>query len=977
MAPLACLLMAAPACAASPEPVVLRSPEGVEAVFSAEDGRCRWSAYRDPAAGREWRIGGPLFSLQTPDGSRANLGEVGCILAEGAPPTAAEVTLQALLARPAVEVRQAFAFCEDGRTLRVRTRLRALAEPVLIQRVGLLEIELPGQALERIGPGHVSCPIIGDRVFAGVEHPSALSQISEQTLYIAQHSYTLVGADWTDVPPAVFGSAAVEDGEPDREAVRRAFLRYLDMVRVKPRDMHVHYNNWWTMPVPFSEQDVLDNIAALKAGLYDRTGFFFDSYAMDMGWSDPRSVWDVNRAHYPEGFRRIRDALAEVGCRPGLWVSPSSLYPPALDNAWLAEAGYEVAPGSHVGTFACLALGGRYQRTFRRAVLGHGRAGNLGHVKFDGLAWPCSATTHGHRPGFESYQPIAEGLMDVLDALRAQNPDIALEPTCLGYYPSPWWLMHTPYVIGPFGDDSPRGRGPCPEWIESMTTGRDIANLRGGDAFWMPSSALECFDIIVQCPGEFRNHAVMAVARGHWFQSTYINPRFMDAGEWGFFAELIRWARAHREQLQNPVVFGGDPTLRQAYGYAYPAEARSLYFARNPWIEEAEVALPEGPDLPARELRTLYPCREVLGGAEAGGALPAVTLGPYESVVLEVVPTVRGRGRPPMSPPPGATWRATEGPILERLVFRDERPAYGPSWTSPDGDADSALVVSGSGRLNTPTAAELCLLVEGPPDGPLATCSATLDDAPADPRESGSRGAFAATGAPPEEEWQWFLIDVPAGRHELTYRLSVPGPTAKFGAYVRGVEKGSGRTRPFDDGPAFPLGRPAHRSWSRTLMPLVDTETAAIAERSTARRTVEIDGVFLDALDWREATAGWGEVRRNVSVMGKPMTMAGRVYRRGLGTHAHSRIVYELPAGHARFAATIGADQEVGVRSIIFVVEADGHELYRSPLMGRESPPVELDLPVRGVRELALIVEDGGDGIAADHGNWAEARLLR
>ena len=163
-------------------------------------------------------------------------------------------------------MRQRFAFCEDGRTLRIRTRLRALGDPVLIQRIGLLEVRLPGQALERIGPGHVSCPIVGDRVFAGVEHPSTIPQIIDDTLYIAQHSYTVVGREWTDVPPAVFGSASETDAALGEDAVRRAFLRYLDTVRLKPRDMHIHYNNWWTMPVPFAEQDVLDNIAALKAG---------------------------------------------------------------------------------------------------------------------------------------------------------------------------------------------------------------------------------------------------------------------------------------------------------------------------------------------------------------------------------------------------------------------------------------------------------------------------------------------------------------------------------------------------------------------------------------------------------------------------------------------------------------------------------------------------------------------------------------
>ena len=163
----------------------------------------------------------------------------------------------------------------------------------------------------------------------------------------------------------------------------------------------------------------------------------------------------------------------------GLWISPSSLYPFALDNRWLASAGYEVTPHPGLGFNACLARGGKYQAAFKDAALRYAKEANLAHMKFDGFVARCDVASHGHAPGDDSYLPIAEGLMEVFDALRAQNPDIALEPTCFGYQPSPWWLMHVPFIIGPFGDDSPYGRCPAPDYVESMTTAREIKNLRG------------------------------------------------------------------------------------------------------------------------------------------------------------------------------------------------------------------------------------------------------------------------------------------------------------------------------------------------------------------------------------------------------------------------------------------------------------------------------------------------------------------
>lgn len=979
---LTCMLLVA-ASAAMAAPIVLKGNGGVEAVFAEAEGRYRLSAYRDSEAGRDWAIAGPLFSLQTEDGFRANLGDRGLVVPADAPPAAETVTLEATLERPAVVVRQVFSFCPDGRTLRVRTSLRANGEPVTIQRVGLLELRLPGQALRLVGPGHVSSPVVGDRIYAGIEHPAALCQVDRDTMYLAQHSYTQVGREWVNLPPAILGAASEADMTHGEAGVKRAFLRYLDTVRVHPSDMHVHYNNWWTMHVPSSEAEVLQNIAALKAGLYDHTGFFFDSYAMDMGWSNPHSVWQVDRKGYPREFRRIRQALAEMGCRPGLWVSPSSLYPPALDNAWLAEAGYEVSPGSHLGAFACLAKGGRYQEAFKEAVLRHARQARLGHVKFDGLAWPCTAETHGHRPGFESYQPIAEGLADVFDALRAQDPDIALEPTCLGYYPSPWWLMHTPYVIGPFGDDSPRGVSPCPEWIEAMTTGRDVANLRGQEAFWMPSSALECFDIVVQCPGDMRNHAVMAVARGHWFQSTYINPRYMDEGEWRFFADVMRWARAHRQELQNPTVFGGDPAKREAYGYAYLEGGHHYYFVRNPWIQMAKVTLPEPDERGARVLRALYPCREDLCRTEGDGKLPQVTLGPYETLVLEASPTRRKARAAGAATQPAAEWTAEAAPTCERRLYSAEPPAYGPSWSSPEGDADRALVVTGAGLLTLGTKAELCVLLETKPGAMPATCAVTVDGAALALTETGSRGAFSATGALALEQWQWFLAPLWPGQHRLRWTAQLPDEDTRWGVFVRGARPAGRRNSPSGHQLTFPLPAAPGHAWSLALVPVTGVSDVTVVDRNVERPIVRIDGVYLDSLEWTEATAGWGTVHRNLSVMGTPMTMAGRIFRRGLGTHAASRIAYDLPSGrerpqgYARFAATIGCDQEVSGNTIVFVVEGDGRELYRSPLMRVDTPPVDLSIPVKGVRRLTLIVEDGGDGIAADHGNWADARLLR
>ena len=106
------------------------------------------------------------------------------------------------------------------------------------------------------------------------------------------------------------------------------------------------------------------------------------------------------------------------------------------------------------------------------------------------------------------------------------------------------------------------------------------------------------------------------------------------------------------------------------------------------------------------------------------------------------------------------------------------------------------------------------------------------------------------------------------------------------------------------------------------------------------------------------------------------MTLGGKTFSRGLGAHAVSRILYSLPERYGTFAATIGKDQEVSGGSVVFVVQADGREVFRSGVFRNDTPPQQISVPLAGASKLALIVEAAGDDIMADHADWADARLL-
>lgn len=140
-------------------------------------------------------------------------------------------------------------------------------------------------------------------------------------------------------------------------------------------------------------------------------------------------------------------------------------------------------------------------------------------------------------------------------------------------------------------------------------------------------------------------------------------------------------------------------------------------------------------------------------------------------------------------------------------------------------------------------------------------------------------------------------------------------------------------------------------------------------------------GRHVSEWEWASETNGWGPAERNTSNGedqpgdGARMTINGREYGVGVGVHAPSRITLDLAGSCTRFQTDIGLDDEVAGGSIRFRVEADGREIFASPVMTQTSAARWVDLDVTGVRELALVVDDGGDGVARDHGNWAGAWL--
>lgn len=133
--------------------------------------------------------------------------------------------------------------------------------------------------------------------------------------------------------------------------------------------------------------------------------------------------------------------------------------------------------------------------------------------------------------------------------------------------------------------------------------------------------------------------------------------------------------------------------------------------------------------------------------------------------------------------------------------------------------------------------------------------------------------------------------------------------------------------------------------------------------------------IYLDELDVRAMTAGWGETRARLSVDGNALRIGGETFERGVGTHSASEMVLER-RGATRFQAMVGVDDEVDDRgSVEFSVRGGDQVLWTSGVLsgGDAARPVDVDLG--GHDRIVLRVGDGGDEISYDHANWANARF--
>jgi hypothetical protein len=186
-------------------------------------------------------------------------------------------------------------------------------------------------------------------------------------------------------------------------------------------------------------------------------------------------------------------------------------------------------------------------------------------------------------------------------------------------------------------------------------------------------------------------------------------------------------------------------------------------------------------------------------------------------------------------------------------------------------------------------------------------------------------------------------------------------------AYLVGLESSEGSR-------TLVVRLPGAAKDSLSRLPLAEVHRITMA----SDRVLFLSAAEPVAIDERPVVGKPLRYRKDKSVSGSPLSIAGRVYRRGLGVHSYCALDFNLAAQYRSFAAVIGLDDSSqGKGSVVFRVIADGKEIFKKEMSGKTRPET-VSLPMEKVQVLRLVVDYGADKLDfSDHADWADARVTK
>lgn len=532
---------------------------------------------------------------------------------------------------PAMELRWCLVARGDQPYLRQELTVTAGKDAVPIKQVAIFRIQ---DAIAHTVGDVPGSPIVRGNLFLGVEDPLASTgTVAGLTTADIHRTLPLASGQSIEIDSVV--------GIARRGQMRRDFLNYLELERAHPYRTFLHYNTWYDLGAGnrFGARDVLNRMDAFGTELVRKRGVTMDSFLLDDGWDDPRSMWQFDSG-FPQGFAPLRSTAGKFGFGIGVWMSPWGGYDEEkkLRTAYGAAHGYELIAGGY-------ALSGpRYYARFEQTCLDFITQAGVNQFKLDG-----TGNADQVFPGsiFDSDFVAA---IHLIERMRQVSPSVFINVTT-GTKPSPFWLRYADSIWRSGEDHDFAGEG---SWRQRWITYRDAqtyANIvRHGPLF--PLNSLMLHGIIYAAKADhlsddpqhdFSAEVHSFFGSGTQLQEMYLTPSLLTAADWDVLAESARWSRSNAATLRDTHWVGGDPARGAVYGWASWSPAKGILVLRNPSSRSGSIVLDVATafELPPHAARTYT----LHSPWRADAALPSLqlhagtshrfTLKPFEVLTLE------------------------------------------------------------------------------------------------------------------------------------------------------------------------------------------------------------------------------------------------------------------------------------------------------------------------------------------------------
>lgn len=480
-------------------------------------------------------------------------------------------------------------------------------------------------------------PVVSGHYYLGLEHPLSESEVHGPRVKLSiKRSLPLRQGQSIDYSGVV---GVAREGQ-----LRRDFATYVERERAHPYRPFLHYNSWYDIGylTPYTQAEALERIHAVGEELTVKRGVKLDSFLFDDGWDDRSGQWNFSK-DFPHGFVPLKDATAEYGAAPGVWLSPWGGYaqPKAERVSNGKAAGLEVMNDG-------LALSGpKYYARFHAAVMDLLDREGVNQFKFDG-----TGNVDTVYPGSRFDSDFAAAI-ELIKDMRADKPDVFINLTT-GTWASPFWLRYADTIWRDGEDDYLAGVGPNRErWITYRDAQTYHNIVQKGPLF--PLNSLMLHGIIYASmnprlntdPGhDFANEVHSYFATGTQLQELYITPSLLSTQDWDMLAAAAKWSRANASVLVDTHWIGGDPGRIDVYGWAAWSPQKAFVTLRNPDDKPriAEINLQRQLELPLEAARH-FSVRDVwnTGGKQVPQRLDAdhassIALAPFEVLTLELTP---------------------------------------------------------------------------------------------------------------------------------------------------------------------------------------------------------------------------------------------------------------------------------------------------------------------------------------------------